>query len=84
MSLPTFDEVFDAVNRVHPVSTRQLHRDFKALGIAPVGRRQRPNRYAENTAARILAARGHTETMIHGKPARKSETRKPETRKGRR
>jgi len=60
-NFPTFAEVCADVARVHPLGARTLRADIKLLGIKPVGRRQRPNLYPTDTAARILAARGHVE-----------------------
>jgi hypothetical protein len=37
---------------------RQLYRNLRTLHILPVGIRQRPQRYPDDTAHRILSARG--------------------------
>ena len=41
-----------------PLSRRHLYRELEGLGIQPVGKRQRPQRYPADSAQRILAARG--------------------------
>jgi hypothetical protein len=58
--LPTFDDVYKAVSGIAGLSVRTIRQDLKDLGIEHVGRKQRPQLYPADTAARILAARGHT------------------------
>lgn len=57
----TLTEILIDVNRVKPVSFRQLQRYIKQIGIPPVGARQRPQRYPADTALRIKTFLGCSE-----------------------
>lgn len=57
----TFKEVHAEVSKVVPMTERTLYNDLKQLGIRPIGKRQRPQCYAADSAARVLVARGYRE-----------------------
>lgn len=54
----TLDQIITAVRQHRPCSRRQVIRWLDAVGIGPVGVRQRPQRYPMESAAAILAHLG--------------------------
>lgn len=50
----TIDEIHSQIARVKPVSRRHAQRFLKQLNISPIGARQRPQHYPENSAQLIL------------------------------
>jgi hypothetical protein len=54
----TATEIHEAIKPHKPVSRTQLYNYFKALKIEPIGARQRPQRFPEDSALRILVHLG--------------------------
>ena len=50
----TVQEILLAIRPLKPVSKASIHKYLNDLGIRPLGRRQRPQRYPEDSAKRIL------------------------------
>ena len=50
----TIDEITEAVSSKKETSRRQVQRYLKACEIKPIGPKQRPQRYPENSAQLIL------------------------------
>lgn len=50
----TIEQITQTVAAVKPASRRQVARYLAACGIAPIGARQRPQNYPEDSAERIL------------------------------
>jgi hypothetical protein len=50
----TASEIREKVSQQKPVSRPQLYRYIKALNITPIGARQKPQRFPDDAADRIL------------------------------
>ena len=62
--MKTIDGVLAEVRHQKTCSKVQLRRYLTALDIKPLGVRQRPQQYADDTAARILAHLGIVEQTL--------------------
>jgi hypothetical protein len=56
----TVPQIREKLSPVKPVSTPQLYRYIKVLHIEPLGARQRPQHYPEDTPQKILLHLGLT------------------------
>ena len=56
----TITQIHVEVSRARPVTLRQLWRWVKKLNIKPLGIRQRPQQYPEDSAELIITALGLT------------------------
>jgi transposase len=54
----TLKDIQTEIERHRPASRETIYRWLKRYGLRPVGPRQRPANYPDNTARRILAALG--------------------------
>jgi hypothetical protein len=54
----TVREIHESVNQFKEVSRSQLYNYFSALKIEPIGARQRPQRFPDNSANRVLVHLG--------------------------
>lgn len=73
----TVREILNAVCQRKKLSRGQLYVYFGELGIKPVGRKQRPARYEDDTADKVLQHLGlpHVVTMPQLKAARRNSRR---------
>lgn len=78
----TIDLVLLEIRRFKTCSRAQLYRYFRAAKVVPLTR-QRPALYPDDTAAKVLAHLGLSETAVHGRIASMPEL-KAERRKARR
>lgn len=60
----TMPEIVAAVNSVVKRSERSIRSDVVALGLRPVGKRQRPQRYHHTTPAQIVRALGYETALM--------------------
>ena len=58
----TVYEVREELKQYKPLSRESIYTNIRALGIKPVGARQRPQLYPPDTAARILKRYGFAAT----------------------
>ena len=65
----TLTEIIVAVSPFKPMSRETLYTHFRALNIKPLGARQCPQHYPDNTAERVLLRLGFTKTPA---PARRN------------
>ena len=74
----TIEEIKSSMEAVKPVDIRTVKRYLRSLNIKPLGIRQRPQNYPDNTPALILSALGFETALLparpltHPKPFKKS------------
>lgn len=57
-NMKTIEDIHSEVNRVKPVTRRQVYRYIKQFHIRPAGARQRPQLYPDDAGQRIVAEFG--------------------------
>jgi len=57
----TISQIKQTVSELKPTSLAQLRRYIRAVGIKPIGARQRPQRYPDDAAGKILVHLGFEE-----------------------
>lgn len=65
----TITQIIDQLRPLKPLSREGLYPHLRALKIKPIGVRQRPQRYPEDAAERVLLRLGFTKTPA---PARRN------------
>lgn len=58
--MKTIDQILSDVRKFRPISRQHLYRRMKELKIEPLGIRQRPQFYPDDTACVLLAQLGFT------------------------
>lgn len=72
----TITQIIDQLRPLKPLSREGLYPHLRALKIKPIGVRQRPQRYPEDAAERVLLRLGFTKTPApaarKGQPKRRN------------
>src|SRR5216117_1225365 len=63
----TIREVLRVLEPIKPMTTTALYKHLRALKIKPIGARQVPQRYPDDTAKRILIRLGFKQTKTNGR-----------------